>query len=51
MDDEYLEAEGHEFDFYESVGEDDVLIDDVKSKGIDILNSIIDKKKPIKENF
>lgn len=51
LDDEYLEAEGHEFDFYESVGEDDVLIDDVKSKGIDILNSIIDKKKSIKENF
>lgn len=53
LDDEFREAEGHEFDFYESVGEDDVLIDDVKSKGIDILNSIIDnidKKKPIKEN-
>lgn len=43
LNDEFSDAEGHYFDFYESHGLDDVLIDDVKSTGIDILNIVIDK--------
>lgn len=43
LDDQFADAEGHYFDFYESHGSDDVLIDDVKSTGIDILNIVIDK--------
>lgn len=43
INDEFADAEGHYFDFYESSGLDDVLIDDVKSTGIDILNIVIDK--------
>lgn len=43
INDEFADAEGHYFDFYESHGIDDVLIDDIKSTGIDILNIVIDK--------
>lgn len=43
LNDEFADAEGHYFDFYESHDIDDVLIDDVKSTGIDILNIVIDK--------
>lgn len=43
INDEFADAEGHYFDFYESHDLDDVLIDDVKSTGIDILNIVIDK--------
>lgn len=45
---EFLEAENFEFDLYEDEN-GNVFIDE-DDGNIDILNSIIDKKKPIKEN-